>query len=374
MKILLAEDEVTTRRILSAVLVKWGFEVIEAADGEEAWRLLSSPGGPPLALIDWIMPGLTGIELCRRLRASGRVGLPYIILLTARTEHRDPVTALDAGADTFIAKPFDPEVLRASIGAARRLVSLQLELNESNQQLDQRVRERTAQVERLLRHQRELLQRLGHDLRTPLTPLIALLPLLQETAESEDRREMLSLALAGARSVSATVNRVLELCRIDNPARELTLSEAGLRDLIDDTLDSGLCAGRRDHRTIANEVPATVRVKADLLGLRQVLGHVLDNAVKFTAPTGHITIQAATQERTVLLAVTDDGVGLEAPQLEHIFEPFYKADPSRHEHGAPGLGLTISRAIIERQGGRMWAESPGPGYGLSLRFTLPATN
>ena len=214
MRILLAEDEITTRRILPAVLLKWGFEVTEAADGEEAWRILSAPDAPPLALIDWVMPGLTGLELCRRVRSSGRVGLPYIILLTARGEHRDLVTALDAGADTFIAKPFDPEVLRASIGAARRLVSLQLELNDSNHKLDQRVRERTAQVERLLQHQHNLLLRLGHDLRTPLTPLIALLPMLAESAEDEDRREMLSLALAGARSVSATVNRVLELCQI----------------------------------------------------------------------------------------------------------------------------------------------------------------
>lgn len=374
MKVLVAEDDLTTRRILRAVLLKWGLEVREARDGNEAWQELASPEAPVLALVDWMMPGLSGIDLCRRLRQSGREGLPYVILLTSRTDHHDIVTALDAGADDFIAKPFDPEVLRASIGAARRLVALQLQLNELNQRLDQRVRERTAQVERLLRHQHELLLRLGHDLKTPLTPLLALLPLLERTAGESERREMVQLALEGARSIEATVARVLELCRVDEPGQHLTLGEAELRNVVDDTLATALCAHRRDQRVIANEVPAVLRVKADLLGLRQVLAHVLDNAVKFTAPGGRIQINATPDARAVVLSVTDDGVGLDAPQLEQIFEPFYKADLSRHDHGAPGLGLTISRAIVERHGGRIWAESAGPGRGTSLRFSLPAGN
>ncbi len=374
MKILVAEDDLTTRLTLRAVVRKWGFEVCEVADGTEAWQELSGPDAPPLALLDWMMPGISGPELCRRLRASGREGLPYLILLTSRTDRRDLVAGLDAGADDFIAKPFDPEVLRARISAARRLVTLQTQLNEANHCLDQRVQERTAQVERLLRHQRELLLRLGHDLKTPLTPLLSLLPLLQSVAGEAERREMVQLALAGARSIEATVSRVLELCRVDEPGQELTLGETSLRNLVDDTLAAGLCAVRRERRTIANEIPANLRVKADLIGLRQVLAHLLDNAVRFTTPDGRISIHAAPHEGALLLSVTDDGAGLTPTQLEQVFESFYKADSSRHDHGAPGLGLTISRAIVERHGGRIWAESPGPGRGTSLHFTLPASN
>ena len=130
MKILIAEDNVTTRRILETILVKWNYDVISACDGNDAWEKLQVNDPPKLIVLDWMMPGINGVEICRRLRRTDPVDPMYIILLTARDEKNDIVEGLGAGADDYISKPFDTEELRARIDVGRRVVDLQTALLE----------------------------------------------------------------------------------------------------------------------------------------------------------------------------------------------------------------------------------------------------
>ncbi len=130
MKILIAEDNPTSRRILKAVLVKWNYDVISACDGNEAWEKLQDEDAPRLIVLDWMMPGINGVEICRRLRRKDGVEPMYIILLTARDDKNDIVEGLTAGADDYIAKPFDKDELRARIDVGRRVVELQTALLE----------------------------------------------------------------------------------------------------------------------------------------------------------------------------------------------------------------------------------------------------
>jgi len=130
MKILIAEDNVTTRRILKTILVKWNYDVVSACDGNEAWQKLQEKDPPKLIILDWMMPGINGVEICRRLRQADHVEVMYIILLTARDEKNDIVEGLGAGADDYIAKPFDTQELRARIDVGRRVVELQTALLE----------------------------------------------------------------------------------------------------------------------------------------------------------------------------------------------------------------------------------------------------
>jgi sigma-B regulation protein RsbU (phosphoserine phosphatase) len=125
MKILIAEDNQTSRRILEAILVKWNYEVISACDGNEAWEKLQEKEAPRLMVLDWMMPGKNGVELCRMLRRRDNVEPVYIILLTSRDDKNDIVEGLSAGADDYIAKPFDKDELRARIDVGRRMVELQ---------------------------------------------------------------------------------------------------------------------------------------------------------------------------------------------------------------------------------------------------------
>jgi diguanylate cyclase (GGDEF)-like protein len=128
MKVLAAEDNPVFQSMLRALLTKWGYDVVQARDGLEAWRILESAGAPRLAILDWMMPGMDGVELCRRVRAAGREPYIYILLLTARTESEDLVQGMEAGADDYVTKPFNAHELRVRLRAGRRILDLQEEL------------------------------------------------------------------------------------------------------------------------------------------------------------------------------------------------------------------------------------------------------
>lgn len=130
MEILIAEDDAVSRRLLEICLLRWGYEVVTAKDGIEALEILSRENRPPLAILDWMMPGLDGVEVCRRVHQSHALLPSHIILLTARNGKADIVHGLDAGADDYISKPFDREELRARVQVGVRLVELQWKLAE----------------------------------------------------------------------------------------------------------------------------------------------------------------------------------------------------------------------------------------------------
>jgi phosphoserine phosphatase RsbU/P len=130
MKVLIAEDELTSRAMLKAALSKMGYECVVAADGREAWEVLRHPDAPHLLILDWMMPEMDGLELCRKLRE--RKDNPfYIIILTSRAEKDDIVRGLEAGADDYITKPYDFDELKARINVGRRILELQAELGDA---------------------------------------------------------------------------------------------------------------------------------------------------------------------------------------------------------------------------------------------------
>ena len=136
MRILIAEDDVTSRLLLKRVLENWGYEVTVTRDGTEAWQALQAEDAPRLAILDWMMPGMDGVDVCRRVRARATLQPPHIILLTALGDQQSVVTGLNAGADDFVRKPYDPDELRARLEVGRRLVGLNDELLEAQHALE----------------------------------------------------------------------------------------------------------------------------------------------------------------------------------------------------------------------------------------------
>lgn len=135
MRVLVADDDLTSRRILESILKKWGLLPTVVEDGLAAEAVLVAPEAPPLVLLDWNMPGLEGPEVCRRLRRRETSNPPYVVLLTARGEKGDIVKGLDAGANDYIAKPYDLEELRARIGVGMRMLELQADLTKARDAL-----------------------------------------------------------------------------------------------------------------------------------------------------------------------------------------------------------------------------------------------
>jgi len=370
--------------MLKATLGKWGYDVVCASDGDEAWEVLNGEDPPRLAILDWLMPGRSGVEVCRELRALSRRHYTYVILLTSRHRTDDLVEGLDAGADDYITKPFETKELRARLRAAKRIGDLHASLLTArddlaalNASLEKRVEKRTEDVFRLLAQKDQFVRQLGHDLRTPLTPLVALLPLIAERTDDPQAAEMLELVLDNVEYIRNLVDKTLELARLNESVTMLDLTPVDLHAEVHDMivrLDLDIQnAGVR----VVQDLPPRLRVIADRLLLRQVLQNVLLNAVRFAGDGGTITIDSKPGEGDVddmvVLSVHDNGAGMTRDELSHVFEEFYKADESRHERQSPGLGLSICKRIIESHGGRIWLESDGPGRGTTARVALPVS-
>ena len=128
MKILIAEDERVSRRLLELTLIGWGHEVIVTERGEEAWAILEQEDSPSLAILDWMMPGMDGIEICRRVRQRQTSSQTYLILLTAKSSKANVVEGLIAGANDYVTKPFDRDELRARLKVGETVLDLQQKL------------------------------------------------------------------------------------------------------------------------------------------------------------------------------------------------------------------------------------------------------
>jgi phosphoserine phosphatase RsbU/P len=136
-RILIAEDEPMSRRLLESVLVKWGYDVVVTSDGSQAWEALQQENAPLLAILDWMMPGFNGPQICRMARHLPKTHSTYIILLTAKGEKDDIVTGLAAGANDYVTKPFDSEELQARVQVGVRMVELQLRLEAHVKELQE---------------------------------------------------------------------------------------------------------------------------------------------------------------------------------------------------------------------------------------------
>ena len=135
MRILIAEDDATSRTILEAILRRDGYDVVSTVDGTSALKALEAAGAPDLAIIDLMMPGIDGLELMRRIRAMNNPLPPYLIILSSKGEKLDVIAGLDAGADDYLAKPFDPGELRARVKVGRRMLEMRIALDDKVKQL-----------------------------------------------------------------------------------------------------------------------------------------------------------------------------------------------------------------------------------------------
>ncbi|MHB8772567.1 MAG: GGDEF domain-containing response regulator [Syntrophales bacterium] len=137
MKVLIAEDDRASNALVKSLLFRWGFDVVTTFNGTETWKVLREKDAPQIAIIDWMMPGIDGLEVCRRIREDEKGGdqYTYVIILTAKSEREDVVTGIDAGADDYIVKPFNKEELRARLTSGQRIIELQTALRAANRKL-----------------------------------------------------------------------------------------------------------------------------------------------------------------------------------------------------------------------------------------------
>jgi signal transduction histidine kinase len=393
MKILIADDDTVSRRLLQSYLQKWGYEVTAASDGAEAWRLFEA-GVFPIVITDWMMPELDGPGLLRHIRSIPRPGYVYAILLTAKVQKEDLVEGMEAGADDFLTKPFDRDELRVRLSAGERII--RLEQNLRNAQVTLIQNEKLASLGRLAAG-------MAHEINNPIAFVINNLAL-----QRRDMQSALSLLekYGEARAALSRVEpeRAAELARLEeeidlpylreNHDRQFNSSSEGLqriraivknlRDFArldeaeskDVDLNASLQTTLEALRHELNQKAIRVHPSLERLPpvschpgkINQVFLNILLNAIQTSPPEGPIEVRTRPEgETAVLVEIEDHGAGISPEHLPHLFEPFFTTKPVG---SGMGLGLAVSYGIVRDHGGTLEAES-SLGQGSTFRIRLP---
>lgn len=253
-------------------------------------------------------------------------------------------------------------------GSLGGLVGVMLDITEHK-----RAEAENRRLEAQLHHSRMMetvMIQLGHDLKTPLTPLFALLPLIGEKGSDPGLKRMVDICLKSAGHIKELSDKTLKFARLSAMAAPAAREDIALASALNAIIAD--CAEMSARNvTCENAIDPEIVVPADPDQLNELFANLISNAVRYSPEHGVIRVAAAQTEDTVTVSVQDNGIGLAPEHLEHIFEEFFKADESRHDLTAPGLGLSVCKRVVHNHKGRIWAESPGTGKGTTILFTLP---
>jgi len=254
-----------------------------------------------------------------------------------------------------------------------KLNQLQKE-NELKKDLGNKIINSTVEINRLLKHKSHFIDNLSHDLATPITPLISLLPILKEEVSNEESKVLLDTCIRNVEYIKRVINNSRELA--DTEYTDFIFRKENLADIVDQLIKKYDIVFRGYNVKTQNSIDRNIIVKIEKNRLLQLFDHLTSNAINSMPNGGLLYFKAKTikkeNETFIQVTVKDTGIGLTREQIDHIFEEFYKTDNSRHKLDSTGLGLTICKTIIEKHSGKIWADSHGLGTGTSIHFTVPS--
>jgi PAS domain S-box-containing protein len=244
-------------------------------------------------------------------------------------------------------------------------------LKTMNFELERKVHERTNEINELLKQKDEFINQLGHDLKNPLSPITNLLPLIKCQVSDSKTKDQLNIVMRNVDFMKNLVIKTIELAKLNSPNTEFLLDTVNLSEEINNSIEKNKTMIDNYNIDIIKNINDKILVNADKLRLVELFDNIITNAVKYSQKGGNITLNVKDEGKFIKISVKDSGIGLTQQQKEHIFDEFYKVDKSRHDFESSGLGLTICKRIVEKHGGKIWAESPGHQKGTTINFTLP---
>ena len=362
--ILIVEDHQPLLRALQTVLEAQSFTVLAASDGLQALQLMEK-SLPDLIVSDINMPRLDGYALYRAVRARPEwVPIPFVFL-TARGHKEDVLKGKGLGAEDYLTKPVSPQELVVTIRA-------RLERSQAIRQA------REAEFEQ---HKEQIITILSHELRTPLSHVLGFTDLALDdalTLDREELRQFLSLIKKGAERLSRLFDNFILLVQLESGQgakgfHELSSIQQDLAAVIRSTVRPYQAQAAERNLVLEMAIrPELPPVRLHPSFFVDALGRLLDNACKFSHGEGkRVTVSAQADNGWLEVAVSDEGVGIPADKLAHLFERFRQIDRERMEQQGTGLGLAIAQGLIRLHGGEITAESEF-GVGSTFTIRLPA--
>lgn len=417
-KILIADDDPVNIQVLSNHLYLNGYELVVAEDGEQVLTIISEDSSFDLVILDLMMPKRSGYEVCKHLRADFSLTELPVLILTARSQLKDVVTAFQEGANDYLIKPYLKEELLARVETLLTLKKVMEEvlekshqLNSLNEKLEERVQKRTEELqistEKLLnmeRSRRHLLSNISHDLGTPMTSIQGYVKAMLDGVIEPCDPSYLGIIYEKTLYIDRLIQDLHDLSRLESGQASFYMKEVSVQQFIqflhkfEEDVTSKNISFQLDSQPSLNRTPLILNV--DLARIRQVMDNLISNAIKYTKEKGLITIEVIYFEdfykkckerqehleeiavaiekkvkshhgQSLVIGVHDNGKGIDSEMLPFIFDRFYRADTETYDtYRNAGLGLAISKEIIDYHNGIIWANSL-ESQGSSFYFTLP---
>ena len=352
-QILIVDDEPSARKTIEMLLLREGYEMYFAANGPEALgKIELNP--PDVILLDVMMPGMDGFEVCRVVKESPTWQHIPIILVTALDSKRDLARGLDAGADDFLHKPYNSMELRARVRSMLR------------------IKRRHDDLEAALRLREDLSNMIVHDIRNPLSSILIYCDLLENFVPQVMGHEYVATIRNETNRLSAFLTDMLMMAKMEHGKLVLMPSLVDMNKLVNAAVDGYRSMAKLKHIELQVELPdVTAMVSLDKNLWRRVLDNLLSNAVKFSPPNGRIRIQATypyhnsddhqSEPRLQLrICVFDEGPGIPVEHEQTIFDKFKIVATGRRDIAQVGLGLTFCKMVVDAHNGRIYVKPNVP--------------
>lgn len=259
------------------------------------------------------------------------------------------------------------------------LVKTEKELENEKKNVERKVIERTKElkkekdtVENLLIQKTRFINQLSHDLRTPLTPLLNLLPILKDNLKKKEDKTIIDVCFKNTIYLQKLVINTLSLAKLEKNNAKLNLTLKKIYKILEEIIVGYKSNLKNNNLTIKNNVSRDILINIDELRIREVFENIITNAIKYNENKNiEIIINSKSYDKFIEISFKDNGIGLESKDLNNVFEEFYKVDPSRHRHDSSGLGLSITNAIMKMHHGEIKVSSEGLNKGSTFTLKIP---
>jgi signal transduction histidine kinase len=379
--ILLVDDHPANLLTLEAVLEPLGYDLVRAQSGEEALRCLLRQDFA-LILMDVRMPDMDGFQTVALIKERPKMmDVPIIFVSASAREAQDISRGYQYGAVDYLTKPFDPDLLRAKVSV---LVALHLQAERIAVQREQLMERRLelqvqqahrAAAEKASKMKDQFLAMISHELRAPLNAIMGWTELLAKFDLDEERmRRAIATIQRNAEAQKRLVDDLIDISTMLTGKFRLRLEAVDLAEVVQSALDDARPAAEKKRIELVSNLEAVERVQSDAARLQQILGNLLNNAIKFVPEGGKVMVNLRRAGERVEIEVADTGIGIALENLSRVFERFWQAErPAAMESAGLGLGLGLAIAdqLARLHGGEIRADSPGIGRGASFTLSLP---